>query len=1120
MDGDDVSDALELLDRRYRFLECIESGPAHVRDLTAALGVSRSTVNRGVRELTEAGWIARTDEGYVLTTAGSLVLDHHRDHLAGLRAVQSNHDLFDPIPPATPLEPAVLAGADITLSSSNRQYELLEQIHAMLDRATSLRALWPVAADDRSLSEVVGIAARGGSVTVAADPDIAERLQAEAETNGGVAQGSWHVESCDVLPRRLGVVDLVTDDERCVLLVVYSPTGGIHAVVENGSVGARRWADDLFRQYLGASQDHRLVDGPVGETGQQPVDELPESAAAPDVVTESGFRPLSSEYFEGTEVLAPATMLRAGPRLAEVRADMTLAREHVVDGDRRDFVADVLADVADGHDSVIIGLPGSGKSTCLKQAAYRWWHDGTGPVVYREAGRDAPIEDPTDLASALRAMDGHVLVAVEDATRGDVSRLFTLIQELSGDADVSFLLDSRRSEWADPDELLDARLETFRQDEIRPVSVPALDDTERDRFHAHVDRLLPGSLPPREEFTMPTWDDSDAEAGELLILSHRYGLFADPQDDRDAVTSLSQDVRSAYAAVADDPDALVVATLVNACNAAGLPVTPDLVYALAVDPDGPDLDAVDAALDDLDGHVLFGRVNGAYRTVHDAWSTAFLDEVVSTLDHAVAHRRFAGAVNALLALGGDPDRRDRIRSLRQGDAPVLEQVEADPVAWLTATAERLFSLGRETPGLAPLYGHGPHANLSFPDACPTSTVHSCLVARARMYSDAGDYEVALAECDYLEEVADATADENAKALLRARADKIRSYVWDRRGEFDDAWEYGLSSLEGFRAAGDRQGEARALNGVGVVAWLRGDVDEAKARFEAALDIYDEITDLRGEADVLNNLGMIQRERGDLDGAVERFEQSHEIRHTIGARVQALDSLINLGVTARDVGDLDAAIARFRQAVQESKTVGAREVEAHARRALGNTYRRAGDLGRSRESLERALEMTSAQENRHSQMLCLRGLAATACDDGRLDEAADHVEACLALVEELGDERDEALALAIRGRIAQQRGDLDVACEHLSSAIEMLESLDRSPGLAETYRDYASVCSANGVYEKAFDALDAAIERYESVGATPYLRETLTEAAEIAEAAGDEERVTASRERLEGMAEAE
>ncbi|MCT9098287.1 tetratricopeptide repeat protein [Haloarchaeobius sp. HME9146] len=1119
MQDDDVGDALELLDRRYRFLERIEEGPAHVRDLTDSLGVSRSTVNRGVRELSEAGWIRRTTEGYAVTTAGALVLNDHRNHRAALEAVQSNQGVFEPLPPETPLEPGILADATIDRSDEYRQYELIGKIHDLLGRAESFRALWPVANDDRSLTEVAAVADRGGEFAIAAEPELTARLRETKGVAEGVDAGTVTVEPHDSLPECLGVIDCVTDSDRRLMLVLYSPNGGIHAVVETETESARRWTDDLFRRYLGTGAtvgvspnggaDTFTAGGP--ETGDRPAPTLPKTLG------ESGFLALTPEYFDTRETLPPETMLRAGPGLPEVAAGMTLSREHVVDDERRDFVDHLVSSIEDGSDTVLLGLPGSGKSTCCKQAACRWWAADNGPVFYREGGRSSAIDDPSELAAELQATDGHALVVVEDAPRSDAMGIFTVIQELAGEADVSFLLDARRSEWADPDELLDARLEVFRQDEISTASVPPLDDRERDRFHAHAADLLPGSFPPREEFTTAMWDDDDdAEAGELLILSHRYGLFADPFDDGGAVTSLSQDVRHSYAAVSDDPDELVVAMFVNTCNAAGLPVTRDLVYALAVDPDGPALDTVDAALDRLDGQVLFGQENSHFRTVHDAWSTAFLDEVVSSLDQAVAHRRFARAVNALLALADDPARRERIRSLRQGDAPVLEQLEAAPETWAETVAERVFALGRETPGLAPLYGHGRHADLQFPDACQMQTVHSCLVARARMYSDAGDYDAAMAECEFLDEVASTVSDADMAALLRARANKIRSYVADRRGDFDDAWEYGLSSLEGFREAGDRQGEARALNGVGVVAWLRGEVDEAKARFEAALEIHDELTDLRGEADVRNNLGMIQRERGDLAGAVERFEESHELRHAIGARVQAIDSLINLGVTARDVGALDTALARFRQAIEESKTVGARERESHAHRALGNTYRRTGDYEKSRESLERARTMTRDQDNRYSEMLCLRGLAATARAAGRLDDATEHVTACLEMVEELGDERDEALALACRGGIAHDRGNEDDAIEDLSTAVDMLESLDRAPGLAETYRDYAAVCAATGAFSDAFEAFEAATDRYETVGATPYLRDTLEELVEVAEAAEDADRAETYRDRLAAL----
>lgn len=64
-------------ENRVAILRAVDEGPLDRRDLERAVGVSRSTLSRVLRELEEErGWIRRTDEGgFRSTRAGSLVLD-------------------------------------------------------------------------------------------------------------------------------------------------------------------------------------------------------------------------------------------------------------------------------------------------------------------------------------------------------------------------------------------------------------------------------------------------------------------------------------------------------------------------------------------------------------------------------------------------------------------------------------------------------------------------------------------------------------------------------------------------------------------------------------------------------------------------------------------------------------------------------------------------------------------------------------------------------------------------------------------------------------------------------------------------------------------------------------
>ncbi|WP_435346603.1 tetratricopeptide repeat protein [Haloarchaeobius sp. HRN-SO-5] len=1124
---DATETTVDVLDRRRDVLTRLGTSPVQVRDLCASLEVSRSTVNRALRELEDVGWARRTGNGYVRTTSGALALEQYQDQISALGAVQEHAEALDPLPEDTPLDPALLPDAHVESIGDWESFELAASVRESIEGATSLRGVWPTIGDDRTVETVATLASEGGPVALAVTGDVADTLQSvDACTFGCDGPETCRVDQYDSVPTRLGVFDLGTPDGRTILAVVYGDHGTVHAVVRLRGTDAVQWAESVFAD---VGMPELASDAPAD--GTDTADHRTEdwSPDARETLRSAGFVPVSDATLARETPQSVGTMLRTGPTLAAVDEGLSLCREHSVDGARREFAVDLVDALSAGTDVAVVGPPGSGKSTTCKAVACRWRDRGLGPVCYRESGARAVLDDPGSLVPVLDATDGHVLVVVEDAVRPTASAVFEVLEEVGADADVSFLFDARLSEWSDPPAPLDARRESLRREAVETVPVPRLDDRERDRLHAHVDGLVAEPLPPRSEFDVSTegaeltdsatLDDgtTDDGAGELLSLTHRYGLFADSSDGDGGhgVSSLQQDVHEVYDSVSADGDALAVATLVNVLNATGLPVERDLVDAIAVDPDGPDPAAVESTLRSLRGRVIFDT--GAGDSVHGSWSHAFLRRLVADRDDASAHRTFARAVGSLFTLLESADRRQAVVAHRQGDAPTVSAIDDRPDHWADVVVDRVFELGRNAPGLAPLYGRGEHSQLRLPESVSTTTRQLALVARARMYADAGEYDDALEECEHIDGVAASLDDEREATVLEARNLRVQSFVFHRRGDFDRAWRLVLESLERIREAGHPHVEARTLNGAGVVAWLRGDVEEAERLLTEGLSMHRDGLDYpKGEADLLNNLGIQLRERGELAAAADRFRECHERRREVGARMMAIDSANNLAVVARDRGELDNAVGWLHVAIEESKLLGTREREAHTSRALGNVLRRKGDLDESATRLERALELARADERRHGQFLCLRGLAATRREQGRLDEAATHLDACEALADDVGDERDSALVRAERGQLQHARGAMDDAVESLEAAVESLESVDRTPGLARVRRALARALDDRGDHSEACDQYEAACDQYEALGATRYLRETLDELSAACERAGAAESAATYRDRRDAL----
>ncbi|MFC4407697.1 tetratricopeptide repeat protein [Haloarchaeobius iranensis] len=1124
MSPDDVASAVELLDRRRQVLGHLGRGGHHVRDLCDELDVSRSTVNRALRELEDAGWVERADDGYVRTTTGSLALQEYRDQVTALDAVQRHADALAPLPGDTPLEPAVLADATVETVAEADPFELVGRLRSALEDATAVRGVWPSVTDDRTVSTLRSLVDDGAAVALAVDEGVHETMRSVAPTTFGPDDtAEVRVETSDDVPTRLGVFLVEAPDASRVFVTIYEEGGSIHAVADVAATeAATSWATTVFDAAETPSVDRKTgVSSLVGAAADVP--RWDEASKA--VLRSQGFVPVDERTLAHDDDRSPGAMLRTTPTLGAVAAGRTLDREHVVDGQRREFAVDLVDALATGGNLAVVGPPGAGKSTVCKAAACRWRERGNGPVCYRESDSAAVLDDPLRLAASLDEAPGTPLVVVEDAVRPAANAVFEALEQ--ADDDIAFLFDARQSEWSSPPEPLDPRRESLRQGGVETVQVPDLDDQERVRLHDHVASIVDGPIPPLEEFV----DDEDLAgdsarppqatgsdgAGELLTLAHRYGNAADiaVEGDRRTASPLSRNVRDVYDDVADDPAVLVVATLVNVLNAGGLPVERDLLDALALDDDGPEPRAVERAVTALQGKVLFPHEDGV-AAVHDAWSHSFLTYLVDEREDASAHRIFAAAVNPLFRLVTEPSLRSEVVRYRQGDAPTVDAFDDSPDHWRDVVVDRVFELGRDSPNLAPLYGHPKYTELGLPESCSTWCRRHALVGRAQMYVDAGDFDAARQECERIETVAETTASTRQQAVLRARSLEVQSIIAESKGEFDRSRELAEESLELVREVDDRKGEASVLNGLGLLAWYQGDIDEAERRLRDALSIFDEVESKRTESEVLNHLGIVQWERGDLANAVEFFEASYRQYREIGARGKAVSTSINLGIAARDRGSLDEAVGRLRGAVEEAQRLGVAKHESNANRALGNALRWRGALDESATHLAEALDIARKEELRYHECRALRGLAATHRERGAFEKSARLLETCDELVAEVGDERDRALARAHRGLLVLAGGDAVEATEILGDAVETLESLDRSPGLARARRWHARALEAAGEYEQARDAYEAAVDQYEAIGASAYLRETLDELSEVCERTGADETAATYRDRRDAL----
>jgi predicted transcriptional regulator len=254
MDAGEVSDLLRTTVQRYDLLSVLGSEAVDKRDLPGRLDVSRSTVDRGVRELEEHGLVERADGGVRLTLAGRLVCREFDRTTERLGAITHARDLLDALPSDATVDPSVLAGADLVRPSPSSPYDPVSYQNDLVRGARRVKvcatAVVPPQVDIYQREVVEGSLEL---VLVATDP-VLDRLVRDHGDALAESLATGRVEvyrTSEDLPYGVAVVE--TGEETEMYLTVYGDDG-IAGTLGSDRDEAVAWARDRVAEFLDGAE--------------------------------------------------------------------------------------------------------------------------------------------------------------------------------------------------------------------------------------------------------------------------------------------------------------------------------------------------------------------------------------------------------------------------------------------------------------------------------------------------------------------------------------------------------------------------------------------------------------------------------------------------------------------------------------------------------------------------------------------------------------------------------------------------------------------------------------------------------------------------------------------------
>lgn len=246
----DPTEVMAVVARRGTVLRAVDASGVPKRDLVDTLSVSRSTVDRAVRELEAIGFIERTDDGgYRRTLPGRLALSEFDQFASRIDGLVSSVDVLSLLPTDAPFDSRILEDATVVVAERHSPLVPIEHLSDLVDRATHADAIAPAVLPQQVDVYHRNFVQGGLTARLVVTSVVVERLVSAYGTELGESLETGQLtvrQSDESIPYSLVVAE--TDQGPEMGLLVYADSG-VRGFVGNDSPEAVEWARDLVDHY-------------------------------------------------------------------------------------------------------------------------------------------------------------------------------------------------------------------------------------------------------------------------------------------------------------------------------------------------------------------------------------------------------------------------------------------------------------------------------------------------------------------------------------------------------------------------------------------------------------------------------------------------------------------------------------------------------------------------------------------------------------------------------------------------------------------------------------------------------------------------------------------------------
>lgn len=252
-----------------------------------------------------------------------------------------------------------------------------------------------------------------------------------------------------------------------------------------------------------------------------------------------------------------------------------------------------------------------------------------------------------------------------------------------------------------------------------------------------------------------------------------------------------------------------------------------------------------------------------------------------------------------------------------------------------------------------------------------------------------------------------------------------------------------------------RGKAKALNGLGIIANLKGDYVSCIENWYHSMELIEQMKDTAWLSSTYNNLGIVYQDQGDLESALSYYIKSLTIKDKLGDQQGISITKHNIALVYQELGKFEEALAYLRDNLRSSRQLSDHQGEVYALNELGHLFLERGELREAKDYLLEALKIGRSIGDRASIAYSLRELGAVSTKQGAFEDGIAYCNQSLELNRKIDNKAEILKSIHQLGRVYHEAGQQKKALEYYEECLLIAEELGQPrltiDCLEDTYR---------------------------------------------------------------------